>query len=91
MSENPFPGARINQRGPVSALIGTGTSCTRTIGEYDISAFAGISGDNHPNHTDEEYARRPGHRREDPDPRPDGLSAAPRFRFAPLHGEHAVS
>jgi acyl dehydratase len=41
-------------------LIGTGTSYTRTIGEYDIYAFAGISGDNHPNHCDEEYARRVG-------------------------------
>ncbi len=46
--------------GPVSTLIGTGTSYTRTVSEYDIYAFAGISGDNHPNHLDDEYCKRVG-------------------------------
>jgi 3-hydroxybutyryl-CoA dehydratase len=46
--------------GPVSTLIGTSTSYTRTVSEYDIYAFAGISGDNHPNHVDEVYAQRVG-------------------------------
>lgn len=49
-----------NHQGPVSTLIGTETSYTRTVSEYDIYAFAGISGDNHPNHVDEEYCRRVG-------------------------------
>lgn len=47
-------------QGPVSSLIGTETSYTRTVSEYDIYAFAGISGDNHPNHVDEEYCKRVG-------------------------------
>jgi acyl dehydratase len=46
--------------GPVSTLLGTETSYTRTVSEYDIYAFAGISGDNHPNHVDEEYCKRVG-------------------------------
>src|SRR2546426_9685552 len=46
--------------GPVSTLIGSYTSYTRTIGEYDIYAFAGITRDNHPNHTDEVYAQKAG-------------------------------
>jgi acyl dehydratase len=46
--------------GPVSSLLGTETSYTRTVSEYDIYAFAGISGDNHPNHVDEEYCKRVG-------------------------------
>lgn len=60
MSEHSYPAPRINHKGPVSSLIGTETSYSRTLSEYDIYAFAGISGDNHPNHTDEEYARRVG-------------------------------
>lgn len=55
-----YPPGRINHTGPVSTLIGTSTSYTRTIGEYDVYAFAGITGDNHPNHCDEEYARAHG-------------------------------
>lgn len=47
-------------QGPVSSLIGTETSYTRTVSEYDIYAFAGISGDAHPNHVDEEYCKRMG-------------------------------
>ena len=46
--------------GPVSTLIGTETSFTRTVGEYDVYAFGGITGDVHPNHTDEVYAQRHG-------------------------------
>lgn len=46
--------------GPVSSLLGIETSYTRTVSEYDIYAFAGISGDNHPNHVDEEYCKRVG-------------------------------
>ncbi|HEX4108555.1 MAG TPA: MaoC/PaaZ C-terminal domain-containing protein [Solirubrobacteraceae bacterium] len=37
-------------------------SPSRTITEADIVAFAGLSGDYHPLHTDAEYARRRGHR-----------------------------
>lgn len=55
MSDLKFP-----HEGTVSTLIGTSTSYTRTLGEYDIYAFAGISGDNHPNHMDEEYCKRMG-------------------------------
>ncbi len=47
-------------RGAVSTLLETETSYTRTVSEYDIYAFAGISGDNHPNHVDEEYCKRVG-------------------------------
>ncbi len=36
-----FPPTKINHRGPISELIGTETSYTRTIGEYDMYAFAG--------------------------------------------------
>lgn len=50
----------IPHEGPVSTLIGTQTSYTRTVGEYDIYGFAGISGDTHPNHMDEEYGKRMG-------------------------------
>lgn len=46
--------------GLVSTLIGTETGYSRTVSDYDIYAFAGISGDNHPNHTDEEYCKRLG-------------------------------
>jgi len=47
-------------QGPVSTLIGTETSYTRAVGDYDIGAFAGISGDNHPNHMGDEYGKRHG-------------------------------
>ena len=43
--------------GPLSALIGTEAKFSRTVGESDAYGFAGITGDSHPNHTDDEYAR----------------------------------
>lgn len=46
--------------GPVSSLIGTEVSYTRTVGEYDVYAFGGITGDVHPNHTDEVYGHKHG-------------------------------
>ena len=46
--------------GSLAALIGTEASFSRTVGESDVYAFAGITGDSHPNHTDEEYARMNG-------------------------------
>lgn len=46
--------------GPVSTLIGTEVCFTRTVGEYDVYAFGGITGDVHPNHTDEVYAVKHG-------------------------------
>ncbi|MFC5387177.1 MaoC family dehydratase [Aquamicrobium segne] len=55
-----YPPPTINHSGPVSTLIGSEVSYSRTIGEYDIYAFSGISGDNHPNHMNEEYAKRVG-------------------------------
>lgn len=44
----------------LEALVGTSTQFSRTIGESDVYGFAGITGDSHPNHTDEEYARKNG-------------------------------
>lgn len=35
--------------------IGTETTFTKTIGEFDVYAFAGVSGDFSPNHVDHEY------------------------------------
>lgn len=44
----------------LSALVGTSAGFSRTIAESDVYGFAGITGDSHPNHTDEQYARRVG-------------------------------
>lgn len=44
----------------LDALVGSSARLTRTIGESDVYGFAGITGDSHPNHTDEEYARKNG-------------------------------
>ena len=38
--------------------IGDSTSFSKTVGEYDVYSFAGISGDFSPNHVDEEYMRQ---------------------------------
>lgn len=38
------------------SLIGTRTVFNKTITESDVVSFAQISGDNHPNHTDHNYA-----------------------------------
>jgi 3-hydroxybutyryl-CoA dehydratase len=35
--------------------LGDSTSFSKTIGEYDVYAFAGITGDFHPNHVNEQY------------------------------------
>jgi len=42
------------------AMIGASASFSKTISESDIYMFAGISGDFHPFHVDEEYARKNG-------------------------------
>lgn len=41
----------------LSDLIGTKAVMVKTITESDLIGFAEISGDSHPNHTDEDYAR----------------------------------
>ncbi len=35
--------------------LGDTASITKTIGEYDVYSFAGITGDFHPNHVNEQY------------------------------------
>lgn len=47
-------------RSPVSDLLGTEAQFSKTIGESDVYGFAGITGDSHPNHTDEVYATEHG-------------------------------
>jgi acyl dehydratase len=42
----------------IGSYIGLTTSFRRTIGECDVYGFAGLTGDHHPNHVDEEYMRR---------------------------------
>ena len=44
--------------------VGTTVTFSKTVGEYDVYAFAGVSGDFSPNHVDEEYMSRTryGHR-----------------------------
>jgi acyl dehydratase len=46
--------------GTLASLVGSEARLSRTIAESDVYSFAGITGDSHPNHTDEEYARRQG-------------------------------
>lgn len=41
----------------IERYVGLTSSFRRTIGESDVYAFAGITGDHHPNHVDEEYMR----------------------------------
>lgn len=38
--------------------VGMEVSFTKTIGEYDVYGFAGVSGDFSPNHVDDEYMSR---------------------------------
>lgn len=38
--------------------VGMEVSFTKTIGEYDVYSFAGVSGDFSPNHVDDEYMSR---------------------------------
>jgi 3-hydroxybutyryl-CoA dehydratase len=38
--------------------VGMEVTFAKTIGEYDVYGFAGVSGDFSPNHVDEEYMRR---------------------------------
>jgi acyl dehydratase len=44
--------------------VGLRTTISKTVSESDVYLFAGITGDAHPNHVDEEYCRRTslGHR-----------------------------
>ncbi|MFP3183811.1 MAG: MaoC/PaaZ C-terminal domain-containing protein [Paraburkholderia sp.] len=44
----------------LTELVGFGVSFSRTVSESDIYGFAGITGDYHPNHTNEVYARKSG-------------------------------
>jgi 3-hydroxybutyryl-CoA dehydratase len=41
-------------------LMGQSATITRTIGETEVHGFAGLTWDNHPNHTNEVYARDQG-------------------------------
>jgi acyl dehydratase len=41
--------------------IGDTTAFTKTVGEYDVYAFAGISGDFAPNHVDKAYMEKSGY------------------------------
>jgi 3-hydroxybutyryl-CoA dehydratase len=38
--------------------VGMEVSFAKTVGEYDVYGFAGVSGDFSPNHVDDEYMRR---------------------------------
>jgi len=40
----------------LDGLVGTAVSFTKQIGEADLLDFARVTGDSHPNHTDEAYA-----------------------------------
>lgn len=42
--------------------VGDATSFSKTVGEYDVYAFAGISGDFAPNHVDRAYMQRSGYK-----------------------------
>ncbi|AEQ52683.1 MaoC-like dehydratase [Pelagibacterium halotolerans B2] len=44
----------------LNGLVGTSAVFSRTVSETDVSGFAQITGDDHPNHTDESYARSVG-------------------------------
>lgn len=44
-----------NLQDPQDPQVGMETTFTKTIGEYDVYGFAGISGDLGPNHVDHEY------------------------------------
>jgi acyl dehydratase len=44
----------------LAGLVGASATITRTISEYEVHGFAGLTWDNHPNHTDEVYARANG-------------------------------
>lgn len=38
--------------------VGTTVKTSKTVGEYDVYAFAGVTGDFSPNHLDDEYMKR---------------------------------
>lgn len=42
---------------PLGCLVDQSARVSRTVSESDVYLFAGVSGDNHPNHLDEEYMR----------------------------------
>ena len=42
--------------------VGDATSFSKTVGEYDVYAFAGISGDFAPNHVDRAYMQKSGYK-----------------------------
>jgi 3-hydroxybutyryl-CoA dehydratase len=42
--------------------VGDATSFSKTVGEYDVYAFAGISGDFAPNHVDKAYMQKSGYK-----------------------------
>lgn len=44
----------------LEGLIGTSVTVEKTITDRDLLSFAEVSGDSHPNHTDEEYAKNIG-------------------------------
>lgn len=44
----------------LESLIGTSVTFNKTLGEDDLLDFARVTGDSHPNHTDEAYAQKVG-------------------------------
>ncbi len=46
---------------PFPVNIGDKVSVSKTVGEYDVYGFAGITGDFAPNHVNEEYMRQSGY------------------------------
>ncbi|MEK9675610.1 MAG: MaoC/PaaZ C-terminal domain-containing protein [Chloroflexota bacterium] len=46
---------------PFPVGVGDKVSVSKTVGEYDVYGFAGITGDFAPNHVNEEYMRESGY------------------------------
>lgn len=47
-----------DERGIDAVEVGKTVHVSRTVGESDVYLFAGITGDHHPNHIDEEYMKK---------------------------------
>ena len=52
------PGKMTDERGIDSVEIGQTVRYSRTVSESDVYLFAGITGDHHPNHVNEEYMKK---------------------------------
>jgi 3-hydroxybutyryl-CoA dehydratase len=55
--ESTLPDGHASPSGLAEVVIGEEIRFTKTIGESDVYLFAGITGDNHRNHIDEEYGK----------------------------------